>query len=125
MIHLIFFHGFMITERTYHILSILAKYIMIVPVSTISSKSTFSLASRVIEERQRTLSSEHVEMVCLLEDWEQGDARQQHNMENKELEEKMTNLYLDGYGPDRPPAPRVGAGAEDGVGGDDIGVAGA
>jgi hypothetical protein len=38
-------------------------------------------------------------MLSLLKDWEQGDARQQHNMEDKELEEKMDNLYLDGYGP--------------------------
>jgi hypothetical protein len=35
-------------------------------------------------------------MVSLINDWEQGDARQQHNMENKE-EEKMVNLYLDRY----------------------------
>jgi hypothetical protein len=41
-------------------------------------------------------------MVSLFKDWEQGDARQQHNMENKELKEKMMNLYLDGYGPDGP-----------------------
>jgi hypothetical protein len=37
-------------------------------------------------------------------------------MENKELEEKMVNLYLDGYGPDGPPAPGVRASAEDGDG---------
>jgi hypothetical protein len=91
-------------------LSILVKDIMVVPVSTIPLEFAFSLASRVIEERRRTLSSEHVEMICLLKDWEQGDVRQQHNMENKELEEKMANLYLDGYGPDGPPAPGDGAG---------------
>jgi hypothetical protein len=32
---------------------------------------------------------------------------------------------LDGYGPDGPPAPGVGTGAEDGVGGGATGVAGA
>jgi hypothetical protein len=73
---------------------------MIVPVSTISSESAFSLCGRVIEERRRSLTSEHVEMLSLLKDWEQGDARQQHNMEDKELEEKMANLYHDGHGPD-------------------------
>jgi hypothetical protein len=46
-------------------------------------------------------------------------------MENKELEEKMANLYLDGYDPDGPPTPGVGTGAEDGVGGGATGVAGA
>jgi hypothetical protein len=37
-------------KRTYPVLSILTKYIMIAPVSTISSESTFTLAGRVIEE---------------------------------------------------------------------------
>jgi hypothetical protein len=39
-------------KRTYHVLSILAKDIMIVHISTISSESTFSLCGRVIEERR-------------------------------------------------------------------------
>jgi hypothetical protein len=87
-------------KRTYHVLSILAKDILTVPVSTISSESAFSLCGRVLDERRRSLSPEYVEMVSLIKDWEQGDARQHHNMENKELKEKMANLYLDGYGPD-------------------------
>jgi hypothetical protein len=37
-------------KRTYHVLSILAKHIMVVPVSTISLESDFSLCGRVIEE---------------------------------------------------------------------------
>jgi hypothetical protein len=37
---------------TYPILSILAKYVLTVPASTISSESTFSLAGRVIEKRR-------------------------------------------------------------------------
>jgi hypothetical protein len=32
-------------------------------------------------------------------------------MENEELEEKMVNLYPDGYGPDGPPSGADGAGA--------------
>jgi uncharacterized BrkB/YihY/UPF0761 family membrane protein len=39
-------------KRTYHVLSILAKDILIVPISIISSESVFSLASRVIEEQR-------------------------------------------------------------------------
>jgi hypothetical protein len=38
-------------KRIYPILSILAKDVLIVPASTISSESTFSLAGRVLEER--------------------------------------------------------------------------
>jgi hypothetical protein len=72
---------------------------MIVPVSTISLNSAFSLCGRVIEERRWSLTSKHVDMLSLLKDWEQGNARQQHNMEDKELEEKIASLYLDGHGP--------------------------
>lgn len=100
-------------KRTYPVLSILAKDILTVPVSTISSESAFSLCGRVLEERRRSLSPEHVEMVSLIKDWEQGDARQQHNMENKELEERMANLYLDGYRTDGP----TSAGATGSAGG--------
>jgi hypothetical protein len=39
-------------KRTCPVWSIFAKDIMIVPISTISSKSAFSLADRVIEERR-------------------------------------------------------------------------
>jgi hypothetical protein len=38
-------------KLTYPVLSILAKDIMTVPVSTVSSESTFSLTGRIIEER--------------------------------------------------------------------------
>jgi hypothetical protein len=82
------------------VLSILAKDILTVHVSTTSSEFAFSLCGKVLDEHRRRLSLEHVEMVSLIKDWEQGDAQQQHNMENKELEEKMVNLYLNRYGPD-------------------------
>jgi hypothetical protein len=67
-------------KRTYHVLSMLAKDIMIIPISTIFSESAFSLCGRVIKERRRSLTSKHVEMLSLLKDWEQDDARQQHNI---------------------------------------------
>jgi hypothetical protein len=48
-------------------------------------------------------------VLSLLKYWEQGDARQQHNMQDKELEEKMDNLYLNAHGSNRPYG---GAGAQ-------------
>jgi hypothetical protein len=33
--------------------------------------------------------------LSLIKDWEHVDARQQHNMENKDLEEMMENMFLD------------------------------
>ena len=36
-----------------------------------------------------------VEMLALVKDWEQGDARAQYNVDNQELNEAFENLYLD------------------------------
>jgi hypothetical protein len=82
-------------KRTYPILSVLAKDIMTIPVSTISSESAFSLSGRLLDDWRRSLTPAHVERLSLIKDWEQADARQQHNMKNKDLEEMMENMFLD------------------------------
>jgi len=82
-------------RRLYPVLSILAKDVMTVPVSTISSESTFSLVGRVIEERRRSLTSDMLEMLSCLKDWELGAARQQHDLENQELLSAFEDLYID------------------------------
>jgi hypothetical protein len=69
---------------------------MTIPVSTISSESAFSLSDRLPDDQHQSLTPAHVERLSLIKDWEQVDARQQHNMKNKELEEMMENLFLDG-----------------------------
>ncbi|WVZ58765.1 hypothetical protein U9M48_008997 [Paspalum notatum var. saurae] len=53
---------------TYPVLSILAKDILSVPVSTVTSESAFSLVSRVIEERRCRLAPSMVEMLSLVKD---------------------------------------------------------
>jgi len=82
-------------KLTYPVLSIMAKDILIVPVSTISSESTFSMTGRIIEERRRKLKPEMVEMLTCIKDWEAAEARLQHMVEDKELEEAFEELYLD------------------------------
>ena len=82
-------------KPTYPVLSILAKDVLSVPVSTISSKFAFSLTGRIIEERHRLLAPEMVEMLSCIKDWEAGDARAHHSMEDKELEAAFDDLYLD------------------------------
>jgi hypothetical protein len=77
------------------VISILAKDVLFVPVSTISSGSAFSLTGRIIEERCQRLSPETVEMLSCIKDWEAGDARVQQAMEDKELEETYEEQYLD------------------------------
>ena len=53
-------------KLTYHVLSIMTRDIMAVPVSTVSSESCFSLAGRIIEERRRCLLPETVEMLTCI-----------------------------------------------------------
>ncbi|WVZ93282.1 hypothetical protein U9M48_039277 [Paspalum notatum var. saurae] len=84
------------TERhnqTYPILSILAKNVLTVPVPTVSSKSTFSLASRVLKERRRRLTLDMVETGSWL-------THKQHTVEkeSKELEAAFEAMYLDDEG---------------------------
>ena len=64
--------------------------------STISLESTFSLTGRIIEERRRRLALETMEMLSCIKDWEAGDARAQHFVEDKELEAAFDEMYLDG-----------------------------
>jgi hypothetical protein len=82
-------------KRTYPILSVLAKDIMTIPVSTISSECAFNLSGRLLDDRRRSLTPAHIERLSLIKYWEQADARQQHNMKNKDLEETMKNIFLD------------------------------
>ena len=73
----------------------MAKDVLIVTVSTISSESTFSMTSRIIEEWRKKLKPEMVEMLTCIRDWEAAEARLQHMVEDKELEEAFEELYLD------------------------------
>ena len=57
-------------------------YIMFVSVSTVSLESYFSLTGRIIKERQRRLLPETVEMLACIKDWELGERRLQHVIDN-------------------------------------------
>ena len=83
-------------KLTYHVLSILARDVLTVPVSTVPSESAFSTTGRIIEEWRRRLSSEMVEILTCTKDWEAADARLQQQVEDKSLEEECySELYLD------------------------------
>jgi hypothetical protein len=53
-------------KLTFPTLSIMARDIMSVPISTVSLESCFSLTEKIIEERRRCLLSETVEMLACL-----------------------------------------------------------
>ena len=82
-------------KLTYPILSIMARDIMSVPVSTVSSESCFSCTARILEDRRRRLLPEHVEMLTCIKDWDQAARKEQHAPEDTALEELFDNLYLD------------------------------
>jgi hypothetical protein len=82
-------------KSTYPVLSILARDVMTVPVSTISSEFAFSTSGRIIEERHRRLSSEMVEILTCTKDWEAAEARLQEQVDDKELEASFEDLFLD------------------------------
>ena len=68
---------------------------MSVSVSTDSSELCFSLIGRIIEERRRPLLPETVKMLACIKDWELGESRLQHVVDNQELEDSFKNLYHD------------------------------
>ena len=72
----------------------MAKDIMFVPVSTVSSESCFSLTGRILEERRRRLLPEHVEMLACIKNWELGE-RRLHSTDNQELASYFEHPYLD------------------------------
>ena len=42
------------------------------------------------------MAPETVEMLSCIKDWEAGDARAQHSVEDKDLEDAFDEMYLDG-----------------------------
>jgi hypothetical protein len=87
-------------KLTYPVLSILAKDVLIVPASTVSSESTFSLAGRVLKDRRRRLTPDMVEVLSCIKDWELADLHSQHTVEKdtKELEVVFEAMYLEETG---------------------------
>jgi hypothetical protein len=73
----------------------MARDIMSVPVSTVSSESCFSLTGRILEERRRCWLVENVEMLTCIKDRELGARREQHDADSPELEDAFKNMYLD------------------------------
>ena len=71
--------------KTFPILSMLARDVLSIPVSTVSSEQAFSTTGRIIEERRTCLTPEMVEVLTCVKDWEHADLRIQHQMENEEM----------------------------------------
>ena len=82
-------------KLTYPILSLLAKDVMTVPASTISSESTFSLVGRMIEERRCQLTSDMVEICSCIKDQELANPHMQHNVETDTKDTEIIHESMD------------------------------
>ena len=85
-------------NRTYPVLSILARDVLSVPVSTVFSKSAFSLAGRILEDRRTSLHSDMVEILLSTKDWMLAEKWLQNTAaekRNQELVATFENLNLD------------------------------
>jgi hypothetical protein len=69
-------------KQQFPVLSILARDVISVPVSTISSESAFSLAGRILEERRTSLTPDMVKTLMCIKDSELAKMRAQHSTDN-------------------------------------------
>ena len=81
-------------QARFPILSRLARDVLTIPVSTVSSESAFSTAGRILEERRTSLTSEMVEVLTCLRDWEHAAIKSQHTTHNEDLVEQFENMYI-------------------------------
>ena len=81
-------------QSRYPVLSQLARDILTVPVSTVSSESVFSTAGRIIEERRTSLTIDMVEVLTCLRDWEHAEQKSQHTTHNEDLANQFQHLYV-------------------------------
>ena len=77
-------------------LSQLARDVLTIPVSTISSESAFSTTKMIVDERRTSLAPEMVEVLACIKDYEKAAKRNQDTIRicNEELAENFNNLYM-------------------------------
>ena len=80
---------------TFPILPHFARDVLSVPVSTVSSEAAFSSSGRILDDRRMSLTSDMVEILTIVRDWEQAEERSQESARNsKELTDLFTSLYV-------------------------------
>jgi len=79
----------------YPILSHLARDVLVIPVSTVSSEQVFSTTGRIVEDRRSSLAPEMVEVLACIRDWERAKKRLQNETVDEELIQNFSNLYVE------------------------------
>jgi hypothetical protein len=72
-------------RKTYPVLSILARDVLPVPVSTMSSESAFSTCGRIIDDRRQSVTPDMVNSLMTVKDGQLAKQRAQHSTNNDEL----------------------------------------
>ena len=78
----------------YLVLSIIARDVLTVHVSTVASEATFSTCGRVVSKKRCNLSLEAIEAVLCLKDWNLADKRLHDHVREAALVTDIENLNL-------------------------------
>jgi len=81
-------------KLTFPVLSILARDVLSVPVSSVSSESAFSLAGRILDDRRHSLTPDMVKTLITIKDCELARRRAQHTVHNEELVDAFQTIAI-------------------------------
>ncbi|KAK3183589.1 hypothetical protein Dsin_030875 [Dipteronia sinensis] len=79
----------------YPVLSHLARDVLVIPVSTVSSEQAFSMSGRIIEPRRSCLTLEMVEILTCVQDYEHSRKRLQNETVDEEFLQNFFSLFID------------------------------
>jgi hypothetical protein len=82
-------------KQQYPVLSILARDVISVPISFVSSESAFSLAGIILEDGRTSLTPDMVRTLMTIKDSELAKRRAQHTTDNQELVSAFGNIAID------------------------------
>ncbi|GAY57750.1 hypothetical protein CUMW_181830 [Citrus unshiu] len=79
----------------------MARDLLTPPASTVASKSTFSTGGRILDEHRSRLSSETLDFLLCLKDWEDAERRVQQDWQNALIKQiESLNVDQDEVNPD-------------------------
>ena len=78
----------------YPVLSIIARDVLTVPVTTVTSEAAFSAGGRVVSKKICNLSLKAIEAVICLKDWSLADKRLHDHVREAELVADTDNLKI-------------------------------
>ena len=78
----------------YPVLSIIARDVLTVPMSTVASEVAFSAGRRVVSKKRCNLSSQVIEAVVCLKDWSLSEKRLHNHFREAELVADTENLKI-------------------------------